>query len=44
MEISYKQKLNMRKFWIYTTTLGRAIKMEQHGKGMMSILHKNLGV
>lgn len=21
MEISYKQKLNMRKFWIYTTTL-----------------------
>lgn len=21
MEISYKQKLNMRKFWNYTTTL-----------------------
>lgn len=44
MEISYKQKLNMRKFWIYTTTLGRAIKMEQHGKGIMSLLHKNFGV
>lgn len=44
MEIAYKQKLNLRKFWIYTTTLGRAIRMEQHGKGMMSLLHKILGV
>lgn len=44
MEISYKQKLNMRKFRIYTTTLGRAIRMEEHGKGIMSLLHKNLGV